>query len=211
MRHLPLITDGVYHVYNRGVDKRKVFLRFGQYLRFINSTRTILYTGSATERLSHVQGSALNLKVSILSYCLMPNHYHFLIKQTDDNGISEFMQKLNTSYTMYFNLNLKRTGRLFEYTFKAKPVESDELLLHISRYMHINPVIAHLVEKPEHWRWSSYKDFLIPVANQPIVETQYILNQFNSSESFEKFTNDQIAYAHLLKRCEKQDEDKLFF
>lgn len=141
----------------------------------------------------------------------MPNHYHFLIKQTEDGGISEFMQKLNTSYTMYFNLNFKRTGRLFEYTFKAKPVESDELLLHISRYIHLNPVIANLVEKPEHWRWSSYKEFLIPENDRPVVQTNEILHQFNTIDSFKKFTMNQIAYALLLKRMEKQDEDKLFF
>lgn len=210
MRLVQFFTNGYYHVYNRGVDKRVIFQRFGHYLRFLTTIRSILKTGSATPRLTYNQGLALKSKVDILAYCLMPNHYHFLIKQTQDQGITEFMHKLNTSYTMYFNLNNKRTGRLFEYTFKAKTIESDDLLLHVSRYIHLNPVITKLVELPQEWRWSSFHDYF-DIEAKPLCQTGQILSFFSSPENYKKFINDQITYARLLKETEDaKDEDKLF-
>lgn len=210
MRPAPFLTSSFYHIYNRGVDKRVVFQRYGHYLRFLTTIRTILKTGSATQRSTYNQSLALNLKVRILAYCLMPNHYHFLIQQLQDDGISEYMHKLDTSYTKYFNLNYHRTGRLFEYTFKARVIESDELLLHISRYIHINPVIAHLVEQPQEWKWSSYREFF-DIESHPVCETRQILSSFQSADEYKKFVHDQIAYAMLLKEAAmKKDEDTLF-
>lgn len=211
MRATQFFTNGYYHIYNRGVDKRIVFQRFGHYLRFLTTIRSILKTGSATQRSIYNQGLALSTKIDILAYCLMPNHYHFLIKQTHESGITEFMQKLDTSYTMYFNLNNKRTGHLFEYAFKAKTIESDDVLLHVSRYIHLNPVIARLVETPEQWRWSSYKEY-IDNESPSLCNTKEILGHFASQDDYPKFTNDQIAYAMLLKETEDvKDEDLLFF
>ena len=210
MRSTQFITNGYYHIYNRGVDKRPIFQRFGHYLRFLSTIRSILNTGSATERLIYNQGQALKLKVEILSYCLMPNHFHFLIKQTSENGITEFMQKLATSYTMYFNLNNRRSGHLFERAFKAKTIEDENSFLHISRYIHLNPVIAHLVETPNQWRWSSYNEYLNRESS--ICVTTEILNYFKTAADFESFNHDQIAYALLLKASMKsQDEDTIFF
>lgn len=210
MRPDPFFTDGYYHIYNRGVDKRMVFQRYGHYLRFLTTIRTILKTGSATQRLSYNQSLALNSKINILSYCFMPNHYHFLVHQIEDGGITEFMHKLDTSYTKYFNLNSHRTGRLFEYTFKAKIIESDELLLHVSRYIHLNPVIAHLVELPQEWKWSSYREYF-DIESHPICQTEQILSFFPAVDEYKKFIHDQIAYARLLKDTENEkDEDTLF-
>ncbi len=212
MRHTPFFTNGYYHLFNRGVDKRKIFLRFGYYLRFLKTVRSILNTGSATPRVISNQGLALKSKIHILAYCLMPNHYHFLIKQTQDEGVTEFMHRLNTSYTMYFNLNNKRTGRLFEYTFKAKTVSSDELLLHLSRYIHLNPVIAGIVEKPNEWRWSSYQEYF-DIESHPICEINEILSYFSSRDDYKQFISDQISYAKILHEIEEtkeKDEDSLF-
>lgn len=210
MRKTPFIVNGLYHVYNRGVDKRPVFTRFGHYLRFQNTVHSILNTGSATQRLAYNQGLALKSKVSILAYCLMPNHYHFLIKETQDGGISEFMQKLNTSYTMYFNLNNHRSGHLFEYAFKAKMIESDEVLLHVSRYIHLNPVVKHLVEKPHDWRWSSYKEYF-DIEAKHICDTEQILRYFSTTNTYTAFVEDAIAYKTLIQDIElEKDEDSLF-
>lgn len=140
----------------------------------------------------------------------MPNHYHFLIQQLQEGGITEFMHKLDTSYTKYFNLNNQRTGRLFEYTFKAKNVETEELLLHISRYIHLNPVIAYLVEKPQEWKWSSYRDYF-DIESHPIAQTEQIFSYFPSAEAYKDFIHNQVAYAILLKDSENaKDEDSLF-
>lgn len=214
MRPLPFITGGYYHLYNRGVDKRKIFLRYGHYQRFLTTIRSILDTGSATPRPHHNQSLALNSKVQILTYCLMPNHYHFLIQQTTDNGITEFMHRLDTSFTKYFNLNHHRTGRLFEYTFKAKSIESDEMLLHVSRYIHLNPLIARLVGSVELWPWSSYLE-TIGKRNETFCVPEVILGYFSShypEQRYEQFVSDQRMYAQLLHDAEheKNGEDALF-
>jgi hypothetical protein len=145
----------------------------------------------------------------------MPNHYHFLLHQTDDNGITEFMHKLNTSYTMYFNLNLKRTGRLFEYTFKAKHISQDEIFLHVVRYIHINPIVAGLVENLELWPWSSYLE-TIGRRDDTFCNTLPILEQFgheNPSNKYEKFVSQHLSYAKILhdaKRGNIEDGDAMY-
>lgn len=210
MRVTQFFEGGYFHVYNRGVDKRAVFLRYGQYLRFIQTMRLILFTGSATPRFKTNQSLALNRKVRIISYCLMPNHYHFLLQEIESGGITEFMHKLDTSYTKYFNMNSHRSGRLFEYTFKAKVIESDDLLLHISRYIHLNPVIATLVEKPEEWKWSSYREY-VDIESTKLCDCSTIQYFFKDTSSYKEFVTDQIEYAKLLKDItDVNHEDALF-
>lgn len=213
MRPLPFLTDEYYHVYNRGVDKRKIFLGFGHYRRLCLTIKRILDTGSATPRLISRQGLALKSKIEIIAYCLMPNHYHFLLRQHSERGITEFMHKLDTSYTMFFNLNQKRTGRLFEYTFKAKHVPTDELFLHVARYIHLNPVITGIVETVDLWPWSSYLS-TIGKRTDDICSGERILAYFPAADSrrrYELFVKDQRVYAQLLHDAqEAKDEDALF-
>lgn len=209
MRPVPFITNQYYHIYNRGVDKRKVFLRYGHFLRFIRTISQILQTGSASPSSTQIQSLALKSKVSILAYCLMPNHYHLLLKQLCDNGISEFMHQLNTSYTKYFNLNNNRSGRLFEYTFKGKIIESDEMLLHVSRYIHLNPLISHIVTDLELYPWSSYLEY-VGLRKNTFCDLDDILDHFKNS-SYKQFILDQYEYALLLKTMQDgKDEDSIF-
>jgi putative transposase len=212
MRHLHFENYSYYHVFNRGIDKRKIFLRHGHYVRFTNSILNLLDTGSATYRRIYNQGSALKQKVKILCYCLMPNHYHLLIQQLSDNGITEFMHHLDTSYTMYFNINNKRKGRLFEYEFKAKLIESDEVLNHISRYIHLNPLIAKLTDDFASYEWSSYPEYLNQRKNLFCDTTQVLSFHAFNPENYRQFVNDQISYSLLLKEIEVNagDEDTLF-
>lgn len=140
----------------------------------------------------------------------MPNHYHFLIKQIQENGITEFMHKLDTSYTMYFNLNNKRSGRLFENTFKAKMIDTDEVLLHVSRYIHLNPVIKGLIERPIEWRWSSYPEYFDSEV-KPICNHQEILERFKSPDRYRAFVENMNAYATMVNDAAmEKDEDSLF-
>jgi len=130
----------------------------------------------------------------------MSNHYHFIVRQIKDNGISEFMHQLNTSYTKYFNLNQKRIGRLFEYTFKAKLIDSEEQLLHLSRYIHLNPLVSNLTNDLTKYKWSSYVDYL-GLRNGKLCNKEEVLGLFtgnNPSEEYENFLIDQIGYAREL-------------
>lgn len=148
----------------------------------------------------------------LLTYCLMPNHYHFLIKQIADNGITEFMQKLDTSYTKYINLNVHRTGHLFEYAFKAKMITDEPSFLHVNRYIHMNPVMAHLVEYPSEWRWSSYQEFVNPNV-QPLCDHQEILGLFPTIEKYRAFVESVDALRQLSHQTtlqKDQDEDNLY-
>jgi len=97
--------------------------------------------------------------VDIIAYCLMPTHIHFLMTPLKENGISIYMKNLLNSYTRYFNAKNARKGPLWQGRFKSVLVDSDEQLLHLTRYIHLNPTSAGFVENPENWKYSSYKDF----------------------------------------------------
>lgn len=193
-----------YHIFNRGIEKINLFHGDRDYLRFLktikicNDPTTIRITSSSPID----QSNPKKTYVSVINFVLMPNHYHFTLQQTTDNGITQFLQRLGTSYSKYFNIKYKRTGRLFEYTYKAVAVETEEQLIHLSRYIHLNPVIAGLAKNPDHYRWSSYNsymrkdkfDFLDPSA---------ILSLFSTPRNYERFVLDQIDYAKKLKAIEK--------
>lgn len=102
--------------------------------------------------------------VEILAYCLMPNHYHFMLRQIRNNGISRFMKKLGTGYTIYFNKKYERNGALFQGRFKSIPVDRDEYLRYLPHYIHLNPIELRAVNW-QTYRWSSYRDFIDQAAS----------------------------------------------
>lgn len=193
-----------YHIFNRGVEKRTLFHGERDYLRFLRTIK--ICNDPATVRITSLSkidsSTSKNAYVSIINFVLMPNHYHLTLQQTDDNGITQFLQRLGTSYSKYFNTKYKRTGRLFECTYKAKPVETEEQLIHLSRYIHLNPLLAGLVKNLNDYRWSSYNayigketaDFCSPIP---------IISPFSSPQSYERFVLDQIDYAKKLKEIKK--------
>lgn len=170
MRKAPFITNQYYHVYNRGVDKREVFMDTRDYRRFVTAMgefndiqpsanfirRLVKESGGKIEggstslnlpapSLRSLKGRAIKSPrkkalVEIVSYCLMPNHYHFLLRQCMDDGITWFMQKLGTGYTMYFNERYERSGALFQGRFKAVLVEKESYLHYLQQYIHLNPL-----------------------------------------------------------------------
>ena len=136
-----------YHLYGRGTDKRKVFLKTKDYDRFIsllyifNNTKTVHVSNLNSADLEDV----LSLKkeediVKITAYCLMPNHFHILAQEIKEGGISKFMQKVMTGYTMFFNKKYERTGSLFESSFKSIHVNNDNHLRYLLAYIHLNPI-----------------------------------------------------------------------
>ena len=135
-----------YHLYNRGTDKRNIYLDRADYRRFTE----LLYVCNSTEpvniRTLHKAKESIYLHdrtqtlVAIGAYCLMPNHFHILLTPLKDDGVTKFMNKLGTSYSMYFNKKYERTGALFQGRFKAKHADSDEYLKYLYAYIHLNPV-----------------------------------------------------------------------
>jgi putative transposase len=146
-RKFEFSSDELYHVYQRGNEKRKIFLNHGDYSRFLmllyvcNNSVSIHLSDKDTKQPETIfnLGRSDNL-VSIVAYCLMPNHFHLLIYEKEAGGISRFMQKLATAYSMYFNKKYTRTGGLFERPFKARHVDDDVYLKYLFAYIHLNPV-----------------------------------------------------------------------
>ncbi len=220
MRRVKFEVDNFYHIYNRGVEKRHIFQDNQDYYRFIhylyefNDINHIINLRTRAEifKKSHslnTESTVSKLFVDILCFCLMPNHFHLLLKQRVENGISYFMQKVGTGYTMYFNQKNKRTGRLFQNTFKAKLIDSDGYLLHLSRYIHLNPIgiikpnwkeegildsewdeIDKFLKK---YKWSSYLDY-IGIKNFPsIINKDFLGEQFLDYKQYKEFVDSFIS------------------
>jgi len=145
-RPIIIAPEEFYHVYNRGVEKRKVFLSRADYDRFV----ALLYLANQTEPADlKYQGRSFSEMtedrageplVEIVAYCLMPNHFHLLLREMIEGGIARFMQKLTTGYTMYFNKRHERSGALFEGTYKARHADEDRYLRYLISYIHLNPI-----------------------------------------------------------------------
>lgn len=146
LRPVPFAPDEWYHCYSRGVEKRKIFLDANDYNRFLH----LLYLGNSAPAIhrSNLRGSSpaviLNAErgsplVAIGAYCLMPNHFHLLLKEIVEGGISTFMQKIGTAYSMYFNIRHEHVGGLFAKPFKSKHIANDRYLRRVAQYIHLNP------------------------------------------------------------------------
>jgi len=212
MRSVRFASGEFYHLFNRGVDKRKIFLRRSHYKRFVETIRRLLQTGSATPGpIPLDKKKALKSKLNFTCYCLMPNHYHVLVRQLDENGITEFMHKLNTSYTKYFNFAHKRTGRLFEYTFQAVHIKTDEQLLHVSRYIHLNPIVGNITRSLRGYSFSSYPEYL-GLVRDGLCRSEEILGFFregSAKKAYQRFVMDQADYAKRLHEIEKLTFDEI--
>lgn len=194
--------NNVYHVFNRGVEKRTIFLDEQDYRIFLYYL--FIYLAPLEKVLTRYPILPLRLhsknlakEIDFFCYCLMPNHFHFLIRQITKNGISKLIKQLTNAYTLYFNQKYKRVGGLLQGRFKAVGVKTDNLLLHVSRYIHLNPVVGELVTNPEEYPWSSYPAYINNL-KETICNRELILSFFSSSKDYEKFVQDQVDYANNL-------------
>ncbi|MBP9669778.1 transposase [Candidatus Woesebacteria bacterium] len=158
LRKVPLVTGSYYHLFNRGINRQPTFLIKSDYERFIQTTSFYRPTESPikysqflknphdvrADLLSKIDNSPH--QITIVAYCLMPNHFHLLLRQNEDGGISKFLGDVQNSYVKYFNVKHKRTGSLFDRQFKAVLVETENQLLHLTRYIHLNPYSSHMVD-----------------------------------------------------------------
>src|SRR3989344_2610812 len=146
-RKTDFVTGEFYHIYNRGVDKRDIFMdqldidRFFQSMEEFNTINPIgsIYENRFVDKKDKSGSKASKSKfVDFFSYCLNPNHFHFFLKQVDDKGVEKFMQRIGTGFAKYFNNRQKRSGSLFQGKFKSKHINSNEYLLHLSVYVNQN-------------------------------------------------------------------------
>ena len=193
---------GYYHIFNRGVEKRNIFMDAQDYNIFMYYL--FVYLKPLKEVLARypdlpirLYNKNLNSQVDLLSYCLMPNHFHLLIRQVSLDGITRLLKQLTNAYTFYFNNKYKRVGGLVQGRFKAVEIFNDDLLLHVSRYIHLNPVVAEIANDPEEYKWSSYHEY---VTRYYLCETRTVLQIFGSVRELKKFTHDQVDYAKHLER-----------
>ncbi len=173
------ILGNIYHVYNRGVDRQRIFY----------SERNMTFF------LIHLAKYFAKEKVSLYAYCLMPNHYHLLIKITQPEFGRKVMQPLMTSYAKAINRQQNRVGPLFQGSFRTKMMPSYEVTIYASKYIHLNPVKAKLVNHPRDWAYSSYRDYMRR-ANHSFVNTDFILSYFNNSRDYEAFLFDDKEYSN---------------
>ncbi len=138
-------TEAIYHVYNRGVARQPIFLDEQDYQAFMRRLKLMFSPPEQAEKLQHMQNririnSSYN-QVWLQAFCLMPNHFHMMLKQgANENAITSMMRTLATSYSMYFNAKYDRVGSVFQGRFKAAHVDNYTYLLHLSRYIHCNPI-----------------------------------------------------------------------
>jgi len=140
--------------------------------------------------------------IEIIGFALMPNHFHFLLKQTDEKGIMNFLRLFENSYTRYFNLKHGRIGHLFQGQFKSVHIETTEQLLHVSRYIHLNPLTSGVVttlSELEKYPWTSYPTYLNEIKSiTELITTTPIFDEFQTIEKYRTFVSDQSEYQQEL-------------
>jgi REP element-mobilizing transposase RayT len=169
----PFAQGQYYHIYNRGAGKAKIFYNEGNYR----------YLLGLVEQHHEKHGAA------VIAYCLMPNHYHFLLRQETDEPLSGFIQVLFNAYVQALNLQQGRTGTLFERRFKHKCINRWEYLMVVCRYIHLNPVKAKLTAQPEGWAYSNYLEW-IGLRHGALVDKDFVFDHFSSAAEYVQFVND---------------------
>ena len=215
MRKIKFANGEFYHVYNRGVDKRNIFAdkydveRFFQGMDEFNTLQPIgsLYESSflATEVKTKRKSKKL---INFIAYCLNPNHYHFILEQLVDNGISQFMKRLGGGHSWYFNNRYKRSGALFQGQFKAKHIDSNEYLLRLSAYVNLNFKVHQLGDRVAKLVRSSWEEYTLS-SQVKFCKKDIILSQFNSSKEYKAFALDALPDLMERKQREKEVTDLL--
>ncbi len=212
-RNIDFVEGEYYHIYNRGVEKREIFNsdtdrdRFIRLLYLSNGQKAFVYRNLKAKKFSEIDRDTP--LVAIGAYCLMPNHFHLLIKEITPNGISLFMEKFSTSYAKYFNTTHDRVGPLFQGRFKAKHVNIDEYLKYLIAYIHLNPIKLiqpdwkeiGIVKKSEaeeylkQYRYSSYLDYLeLPREEKDILTLDEFPRYYDGPIDFKQSISDWLKF-----------------
>jgi len=206
----PLLNGNLYHIYTRSIAKYVVFNDPYEYERIFEllhlcQYKDFSYRLSQFNRLTQISKNDIvenlkinnNLHVKVVAYCLMPTHIHLILQQISKNGIEKYMSKILNGYSRYFNVKHQRTGPLWSTRFKSVLVKDDEQLLHLTRYIHLNPTSAEIIEKTEDWEYSSYKEY-IDISNKLLCDFRSLSNI--NPKSYKKFVNDRKDYQKELSK-----------
>jgi len=213
-RKIPLVNGEIYHVFNRGVAAQPTYLDKRDYQRALE---TLVYYQNRAAPLSYSFFVRLpqdrkvqvieemkkkkEFLADVIAYCLMPNHFHLILRQLRDGGISFFMSNFTNSYTRYFNTRNERIGPLYQGKFKAVRIETDEQLLHISRYIHLNPYTSFVLKtlsELERYQYSSFGEYLNSL--EGICGKDLVLGNFKTTNLYRKFVLDQADYQRNLSK-----------
>lgn len=178
-REIPLLPDNIYHIYNRGVNKEPIFFSERNYNFFIKQMQKYLLTNS-----------------DILAYCLMPNHFHLLVKVKSTKFLQMSLQPFLMSYSMSINKEQDRVGPLFQGRYKYMLIDDEGYLLECMKYIHLNPVKANLKDKPESWEYSSYH-YYVQKEVGGFVNTSLIMSYFENTNDFREFVVSGIEQPEL--------------
>ena len=207
------VNNSYYHIYNRGVEKRKIFEEIQDYKVLLKYFKEYLSPPPKLEDLKTIftlQGASFkgvprqrknyNGLIELHAYCLMPNHFHLLIKQSNKDSMEHFLRSICTRYSMYFNKKYQRVGKLFQGHYKAVLITKDDYLLHLSRYIHLNPS-EYAKELSE--AFSSYSDYL-KLRKTGWLKTDFLLSFFENptNPEFKKFNN----YLKFVEEYDKESE-----
>lgn len=214
-KRIPLFTNEYYHVFNRSIAKQPIFdsisyfnhaLNIINYYRFsqkIRLSKFKLLPGRLKYEYTETITKQQSL-VEIYSFAFMPNHFHFLLKQNTDTGISKFLSNFQNSFAKSFNLINNRDGGLFQNNFKAKRIATISEFVHVSRYIHLNPVTSSLISfnQLSEYPFTSYSHYLNSSQNK-FINTEIILNHFKSVDKYIAFVQNQVNYQRQLRKIKR--------
>ncbi len=204
MRKTKLVEGEYYHIYNRGVEKRDIFADDSDRWRFMTLLCVLqseVVIPNINRIISNVKHSMFNNElmrellssktVDLVSFCLMSNHFHCIIRCTKENGLSKYMQRLGNAYTKYFNTRHGRTGHLFGSGFHSIHIDKDEYLNYLSAYIHLNPRELPRWRGKEHiYPWSSYQDYIGTNRWGGFLATSVFLDQFKDATEYKLFLDE---------------------
>ncbi|OGK21066.1 hypothetical protein A2866_01915 [Candidatus Roizmanbacteria bacterium RIFCSPHIGHO2_01_FULL_39_8] len=210
MLYRKFFNNKIYHVFNKSIARFNIFklnenaYRFLEILDYYNDSAWKISL-SKEKQLKHEfkldDLLFLNERpiVKFISYCVMPDHYHIVVKVLDQTKICHYLNNIGNAYTHFLNTKLNRKGPLWQSPYKMVLIKTNEQLLHVTRYVHLNPTTAQLVQKPENWEFSSYRDF---ITDQKYLD---IVNEISIKRphSYRTFVEDNQDYQTRIKLIKK--------
>jgi REP element-mobilizing transposase RayT len=207
MRNINFSEGEFYHIFNRGVDKRNIFKTSNDLARFIEGLSKF-NTPDSIGNIDRGHSTSTDPKlVEFIAYCLNPNHYHFIIRQTQEKGIERFMHKIGMGYAKYFNTKYKRSGALFQGKFKAVHIKSNTQLLHVSAYVNLNNRV-HRYPQTTHYI-SSWNEYLGKNKFENLCTKNVILDQFRNKLEYKKFAEESLKDIKIRKDLNHQLENEV--